>query len=124
LIFTPKGEPQKGFLRLPELFNLDFAAEMVTLSACQTGLGNSQPGEGLVGMTRGLMYAGAKRVTVSLWDVPDIETAQLMQQFYRNLFDTKMSHSAALRSAQLQLFKEGKHPYFWAAFELQGEWRN
>jgi tetratricopeptide (TPR) repeat protein len=126
-LYTPNGEPQKGFLRLPDLFNLDLPTEMVTLSACQTGLGNSIPGEGLVGMTRGLMYAGAKRVTVSLWDVPDDETAQLMQQFYRNLFDskgTKMSHSAALRSAQLQMWQQGIHPYYWSAFVMQGEWRD
>jgi CHAT domain-containing protein/Tfp pilus assembly protein PilF len=126
-LYSPNGEPQRAFLRLPDLFNLDLPTEMVTLSACQTGLGNSVPGEGLVGMTRGLMYAGAKRVTVSLWSVPDDETAQLMQQFYRNLFDSKgakMSHSAALRSAQLQLWKQGLHPYYWSAFVMQGEWRN
>jgi CHAT domain-containing protein/tetratricopeptide (TPR) repeat protein len=125
-LYSPNGDPQKGFLRLPDLFNLDLPTEMVTLSACQTGLGNSIPGEGLVGMTRGLMYAGAKRVTVSLWDVPDAETAQLMQQFYRNLFTPSqpMGHSAALRSAQLQLWKQGLHPYYWSAFVMQGEWRN
>ncbi len=123
-LYDAKGQPQKGFLRLPELFNLDFPAEMVTLSACQTGLGTTQPGEGLVGMTRGLLYAGAKRVTLSLWNVPDNETAELMQQFYRNIWTHKMSHSEALRSAQLQMWKENKHSTTWAAFELQGEWRN
>jgi tetratricopeptide (TPR) repeat protein/CHAT domain-containing protein len=126
-LYNAKGEPQRAFLRLPDLFNLNLPTEMVTLSACQTGLGNSVPGEGLVGMTRGLMYAGAKRVTVSLWSVADQETAQLMQQFYRNLLDKnapKMTHSAALRSAQLQMWQQGIHPYYWSAFVMQGEWRN
>ncbi len=126
-LYNAKAAPQRAFLRLPDLFNLNLPAEMVTLSACQTGLGNSVPGEGLVGMTRGLMYAGAKRVTVSLWSVPDQETAQLMQRFYRNLLDQKgpkISHSAALRSAQLQMWKQGIHPYYWSAFVMQGEWRN
>jgi CHAT domain-containing protein len=122
--FDANGQPRKAFLRLPELFNLNLSAQMVTLSACQTGLGTNQPGEGLVGMTRGLMYAGTERVTVSLWNVPDSETAQLMQQFYQNLWTGKAGHVEGLRSAQLQMWKSGKHPYYWAAFGLQGEWRN
>lgn len=78
-------------------------------------------------MTRGLMYAGAKRVTVSLWNVPDQETAILMQDFYRSLFEQKgkkIPHSAALRSAQLQLWQQGVHPYYWSGFVMQGEWRS
>lgn len=122
--FDASGQPRKAFIRLPELFNLDLAAQMVTLSACQTGLGSNQPGEGLVGMTRGLMYAGAERVTVSLWNVPDLETAQLMEQFYKNLWVNKNGHVEGLRAAQLQMWNAGKHPYYWAAFGLQGEWQN
>jgi WD40 repeat protein/CHAT domain-containing protein/tetratricopeptide (TPR) repeat protein len=124
--FNKQGTPRKAFFRLPELFNLNLSAQMVTLSACQTGLGTNQPGEGLVGMTRGLMYAGAERVTVSLWNVPDQETAQLMEQFYQNLWLNKSSHVESLRSAQLKMWQQGqgKHPYYWAAFGLQGEWRN
>jgi CHAT domain-containing protein len=75
-------------------------------------------------MTRGLMYAGALRVAVSLWSVDDQATSDLMQDFYQNLWQTKQSHAASLRQAQLKLWKQGKAPYYWAAFTLQGEWRN
>jgi CHAT domain-containing protein len=75
-------------------------------------------------MTRGLMYAGALRVSVSLWNVDDQTTSDLMQQFYKNLWQSKMSHAASLRQAQLALWKQGKAPVYWAAFTLQGEWRN
>jgi CHAT domain-containing protein len=97
---------------------------MVVLSACETGLGETVPGEGLIGMTRGLMYAGALRVNVSLWKVDDKATAELMQDMYTQLWRTRQSHAASLRTAQLNLWQQGKHPYFWAAFTLQGEWRN
>jgi CHAT domain-containing protein/Flp pilus assembly protein TadD len=122
--YDSQGRDRKGYLRLPELFNLNLSAELVILSACQTGLGNDVPGEGSVGMTRGLMYAGALRVSSTLWKVDDKATAELMEEFYKNLWQSKKSHAAALRSAQLKLWKEGKVPAFWAAFILQGEWRD
>ncbi len=122
--FTAQGQIQKSYLRLPELFNLNLPTEMIVLSACETGLGKDVPGEGLVGMTRGLMYAGALRVSVSLWKVDDAATAQLMQQLYQALWQSKKSHAAALRDAQLKLWNEGTHPYYWSAFTLQGEWLN
>jgi CHAT domain-containing protein len=75
-------------------------------------------------MTRGLMYAGALRVSVSLWSVDDKSTSDLMQDFYTNLWQSKQSHAAALRQAQLKLHQQGLAPYYWAAFTLQGEWRN
>ena len=122
--FDVQGRDRKAYLRFPDLFNLNLPAELVVLSACQTGLGNNVPGEGLVGMTHGLMYAGALRVSLSLWNVDDRATSDLMQQFYKNLWQSKMSHAASLRQAQLSLWKQGKAPVYWAAFTLQGEWRN
>ena len=78
-----QGKPQDGFLRALEIYNLNLPAELVVLSACQTGLGKEIKGEGLVGLTRGFMYAGARRVVVSLWNVNDKATADLMTKFYR-----------------------------------------
>lgn len=120
-----KGAPQNGFLRAHEIFNLKLPAELVVLSACQTGLGKEVRGEGLVGLTRGFMYAGAPRVVVSLWSVSDRATAELMVRFYRGMLKEKMRPAAALRAAQVSLMKEKKWeaPFYWAAFTLQGEWK-
>ena len=120
-----KGQPQDGFLRAHEIYNLTLPAELVVLSACQTGLGKEIKGEGLEGLTRGFMYAGARRVVVSLWNVNDKATADLMQRFYRGMLREKQSPSAALRKAQAEMWqqKQWQSPYYWAAFVLQGEWR-
>ncbi|MBI4751230.1 MAG: CHAT domain-containing protein [Acidobacteria bacterium] len=120
-----KGEPQDGFLRALEIFNLNLPAEMVVLSACQTGLGKEIKGEGVVGLTRGFMYAGAKRVVVSLWSVSDKATADLMTRFYQKIFREGMPPAAALRAAQLELWQSEKWraPFFWAPFVIQGEWK-
>jgi CHAT domain-containing protein/uncharacterized protein HemY len=121
-----KGAPQNGFLLAPEIYNLRLpSTELVVLSACQTGLGKEIKGEGLVGLTRGFMYAGAPRVVVSLWSVSDQATAELMTRFYQGMLNGKLSPAAALRAAQVSLWKEKnwQAPYYWAAFALQGEWR-
>jgi CHAT domain-containing protein/Tfp pilus assembly protein PilF len=120
-----KGKPQDGFLRAHEVFNLKLAAELVVLSACQTGLGKEVKGEGLVSLTRGFMYAGAPRVVVSLWNVSDQATAELMTRFYRGMLKEGLRPAAALRAAQVSLLKERRweSPFYWAAFSLQGEWR-
>ncbi|XZN92274.1 MAG: CHAT domain-containing protein [Microcoleus sp.] len=120
-----KGNPLNGFLRLTDIFNLKLAAELVVLSACQTGLGQNIQGEGMVGLTRGFMYAGAQRVVVSLWSVDDEGTATLMSNFYQGMLQKGLTPAAALRGAQLELWKQEKwhSPYYWAAFTLQGEWR-
>ncbi|MBD2578332.1 CHAT domain-containing protein [Oscillatoria sp. FACHB-1406] len=117
--------PQDGFLRLGDIFNLNLPAELVVLSACQTGLGNDVGGEGMVGLTRGLMYAGARRVVVSLWSVNDTATSELMARFYRKMLSEGMNPVAALRSAQLEMWQtqQWSAPYYWAAFTAQGEWR-
>jgi CHAT domain-containing protein len=119
-----QGRSQEGFLRSHEVFNLRLGAELVVLSGCRTGLGKEVKGEGLYGMTRGFMYAGSKRVLVSLWDVQDQATARLMTDFYRGLLGPKRSNTAAaLRAAQIAIWREGRWqaPYYWAGFVLQGE---
>ncbi|HWQ31896.1 MAG TPA: CHAT domain-containing tetratricopeptide repeat protein [Blastocatellia bacterium] len=120
-----QGRAQDGFLRANEIFNLNLPAELVVLSACQTGLGKEVKGEGLVGLTRGFMYAGAKRVIVSLWNVNDKATSELMTQLYRQMLRSGETPAAALRRAQLALWKQKQWqaPCYWAAFILQGEWK-
>jgi CHAT domain-containing protein len=125
-LIDKQGKPaDKGYLRLGDIFNLDFAADLIVLSACETGLGKDVNGEGLVGLTRGLMYAGAERVAVSLWQVDDAGTAELMQEFYTQMLKQGKSPTAALRAAQLKLWENSswQNPYYWSAFTLQGEWR-
>jgi CHAT domain-containing protein/Tfp pilus assembly protein PilF len=119
------GAPQDGFLRAHEIYNLNLPAELVVLSACQTGLGKEIKGEGLVGLTRGFMYAGAARVVVSLWNVNDKATSELMAKFYRKMLKDRQRPAAALRAAQVEMWRspQWQSPYFWAAFTLQGEWR-
>lgn len=120
-----EGKPQDGFLRAHEIYNLNLPAELVVLSACETGLGRDLRGEGLEGLTRGFMYAGARRVVVSLWNVNDKATAELMGRFYRGMLREKKTPAAALRTAQMEMSrqKQWQSPYYWAAFVLQGEWR-
>jgi CHAT domain-containing protein/uncharacterized protein HemY len=120
-----QGNGVDGFLRLHDIFNLQLNAQVVVLSACQTGLGDSIRGEGLVGLTRGFMYAGTPRLVVSLWNVDDNATAGLMSKFYGKLLSQGLTPAQALREAQLEMLasEEWKSPYFWAAFTLQGEWR-
>ena len=124
-MFDERGQPQDGFLRAHEIFNLKLPADLIVLSACQTGLGKEVKGEGLVGLTRGFMYAGAPRVVVSLWNVSDVGTAELMTRFYRGMFIEKLPPSKALQVAQVAMFNEKRlsSPFFWGAFTLQGEWR-
>jgi CHAT domain-containing protein len=120
-----KGRPQEGFLELQDIYNLDLPVELVVLSACETGLGKEIDGEGLVGLTRGFMYAGASRVIASLWKVSDVATARLMAYLYQSMQQKGMAPAAALRSAQIQMLKQKRWtpPYYWAAFQIHGEWR-
>jgi len=117
---------QDGFLRTDEIFNLRLGSPLVMLSACETGLGKEKRGEGVMGLTRAFMYAGAPTVGVSLWSVADKSTADLMTDFYRRLLaadDT--SPSGALRQAQLSMITAKKYsaPFYWAPFVLVGDWR-
>jgi CHAT domain-containing protein/tetratricopeptide (TPR) repeat protein len=120
-----EGKPQDGFLRLHEIYNLQLNADLIVLSACETGLGKEIKGEGLIGLTRGFMYSGAPRVVASLWNVDDFATAELMKLFYQRMLKDGMSAGAALRVAQLELSgqKRWASPYFWAGFVLHGEWK-
>ncbi|MDX6613027.1 MAG: hypothetical protein QOD75_2213, partial [Blastocatellia bacterium] len=120
-----QGKPQDGFLRTNDIYKLKLPAELVVLSACQTGLGQEIKGEGLVGLTRGFMYAGAARVVVSLWNVNDKATADLMTKFYEKMLQQGERPAAALRAAQVEMWqqKRWQSPYYWAAFTMQGEWR-
>jgi CHAT domain-containing protein/Tfp pilus assembly protein PilF len=120
------GQPQEGFLRLQDIYNLKLPAELVVLSACETGLGKEIKGEGLIGLTRGFMYAGAPRVVASLWKVDDRATSELMKRFYQGVLGREALRPAgALRQAQLSIWREKQwsDPYYWAAFVLQGEWK-
>jgi CHAT domain-containing protein len=118
------GKPQKGFLKLSDIFNMKLSAELVVLSACQTGLGKEIRGEGLVGLTRGFMYAGARSVLATSWKINDSATAELMSNFYRAMLKENRRPAEALRLAQLSLQQKRRwsNPYYWAGFMLQGEW--
>jgi CHAT domain-containing protein len=120
-----QGRPQNGFLRLYDIYNLKLGADLVVLSACQTALGKEINGEGIVGLTRGFMYAGAPRVVASLWRIDDRATAELMKRFYAGMLREKLRPAAALREAQVSMLKEKRWqaPYYWSAFTLQGEWK-
>lgn len=122
--FGPDGRPRDGFLRLQDIYGLRLPSELVVLSGCQTALGREVRGEGLVGLTRGFMYAGVPRVAASLWRVPDRATARLMERFYEGLLRDGLSAAAALRRAQLDVRAERRwsDPYYWAAFVLEGDW--
>jgi len=118
-----QGAEQDGFLWAHEVYNLRLPAEMVVLSGCRTGLGKEIKGEGLVGLTRGFMYAGSARVLVSLWDIDDEASAELMAHLYKAILTEHMTPAAALRAAQIKVSndKRWQAPYYWAAFVLQGE---
>src|SRR5262249_29123589 len=120
-----KGNPQSGFLRLRDMYNLSLSAELVVLSACDTALGKEVKGEGLMSMVRGFMYSGTPRVLASLLKVDDEATAELMKEFYKHLLQEAMTPAASLRQAQItQMQKKSRQsPYYWAGFQLQGEWK-
>jgi CHAT domain-containing protein len=119
------GSERPGYLGLSEIYGLRLPAELVVLSACETGLGRQVRGEGIVGLTRGFMYAGARRVVASLWKVDDRPTSELMTRYYARMLVGGKAPSRALREAKLELLRatNWKAPYYWAAFQLYGEWR-
>ncbi|MEP6742300.1 MAG: CHAT domain-containing tetratricopeptide repeat protein [bacterium] len=118
-----QGRPQNGFLSLSDIYNLHLPADLIVLSACQTAIGKEVKGEGIIGLTRGFMYAGAPRVMATLWKVDDAATAEMVKRFYRALLVEKLPPAAALQAAQLQMSKHRlwSSPYYWAGFVLQGE---
>jgi CHAT domain-containing protein len=129
------GRPVDGFLHEHEVFTMRLPCKLVVLSACETALGPEISGEGIAGITRAFMYAGARQIMVSLWQVADRGTAELMQHFYQGLIDEGMAPPAALRAAQIAMLGHEQDPgsspgaagrgarsapYFWAGFVLQG----
>jgi CHAT domain-containing protein len=119
------GSPRNGFLGLEDVYNLSLPVDLVVLSACATGLGTEVTGEGLIGLTRGFMHAGATRVVASLWNIDDWATAELMARFYQAMVRNGLPPAAALRRAQLELRRTPRWspPYYWAAFALHGDWK-
>jgi CHAT domain-containing protein len=117
------GAPRDGFLRLHEIYNLGLDAGLVVLSACETGAGKDVRGEGLLGITRGFMYAGVPQLVVSLWKVEDRSTAELMKRFYHQLLEKGHPPAEALRQAQLSMLGEPEWsaPRNWAGFIFQGD---
>ena len=130
----PAEGQANGLLQAWEIFEqMRIDADLVTLSACETGLGKEMGGEGLVGLTRAFQYAGARSVLASLWSVGDESTAELMTRFYGQLKAGKTKDDA-LRAAQLELIRRRpatgtavtsnvSHPFHWAAFQLIGDWK-
>ncbi|PYQ81149.1 MAG: hypothetical protein DMG01_04745 [Acidobacteria bacterium] len=123
-LFNRNGESQDGFLRLHDIHNLNIPADLVVLSACSTALGTEVVGEGLIGLVRGFMYAGAASVVASLWPVDDEATSELMARFYRQMFVRHLTPPAALRAAQLEMVRDNRwsEPFYWASFTIQGRW--
>lgn len=118
IALAPSGK-DNGFLTASEILNLRLNSELVVLSACNTGRGRIS-GDGVIGLSRALITAGTSSVVVSLWSVPDIETAKLMTFFYQSL-EKNSDKAAALRQAMLETMKEDSLPLSWAAFTLIGE---
>jgi len=123
-VFLGKSEQEDGNLFAGEIYNLRLNADLVTLSACEVGLGKLTKGEGLIGLSRAFLYAGAKNLVVSLWKVSDESTARLMINFYTNHLTYKqLSYGQAMRQAKLSLIQDKSYarPYYWAAFIVLGK---
>lgn len=118
------NQPLTGFVGLSDIYKLNAPVDLVVLSACRTALGKESRGEGLIGMTRGFMYAGASSVLASLWQVDDAASAELMKYFYTFLLRDEMTPPAALRTAQNKIRSQPKwrSPYYWAGFTIQGDY--
>jgi len=124
VVLTLDTDPDEdGFLEVSEISELDLDCDLVVLSACQTGRGQLLSGEGIVGLSRAFLYAGARAVVVSHWNVSDISTGQLMESFYRHL-TVGIGNAAALRETKLEMLKserETRHPYYWSSFVIIGK---
>jgi CHAT domain-containing protein len=120
LVLAQTGDTgEDGFLTMSEVAELKIGAKMVVLSACDTGLGEDVPGEGLVGLARAFLFAGARSLVVSLWGVGDSTTALLMDRFYAGILESGLSPAKALRQARLEVLS--RHPFHWGGFVLVGE---
>ena len=121
VLSTDSQKKEDGILYSEEIYNLDFNADLIVLSACESGLGEVVKGEGIIGFTRGFMYSGARNIIVSLWRVLDKPTSELMIKLYKKIL-SGMSYAESLRDAKLETIKNGQYsaPYFWAPFVLIG----
>jgi len=124
-LFDRAGRRQDGFLRLREIYNLKLSADLVVLSACDSALGKDIKGEGIVGLTRGFMYAGTQRVLATLWEVDDEATSELMKWFYVGMLQKHNTPALSLREAQMEVRQQErwKSPFYWGAFVIEGDWR-
>jgi CHAT domain-containing protein len=119
------GKDENGYLSAQDIYEQHLSAELVVLSACDSGLGPTLRGEGVVGLARAFLHAGAARVVSSLWKVDDEATSELMRHFYDGMLRDRKPPAAALRYAQLQMMRQKRwsEPFYWAGFVLNGEWR-
>ncbi len=117
-LLLSKDDINDGVLTADELYSMKLNADLVTLSACETGLGEINQGDDVIGLTRGFLYAGAQSIVASLWKVDDMATAYLMKQFYSNL--QSQNKREALRQAQIKTMKQFPQPYFWSSFQIIG----
>ncbi|MEK7725153.1 MAG: CHAT domain-containing protein, partial [Acidobacteriota bacterium] len=124
-LYDKYGNKQNGFLSLNDIYNLNFASDLVVLSACQTALGKDVRGEGLIGMSRGFLYAGSNRIIASLWKVDDAATSEFMKRFYTNHLQKGLQASKALQQTKIEMknIKRYESQYYWAAFTLMGDWQ-
>ena len=124
--YTRRGGPRPGWFTAKDVREIELRADIVVLSACQTGLGKEVRGEGLVGLSKSVLAAGASSVVASLWNVDDRATAALMDRFYGEMLDHGRPPAEALRLAQLSLRNERRwsSPYYWGGFVIQGDWLN
>jgi len=118
LLLASEGK-EDGRLKVGEIFSLNLKADMVVLSACETGLGKISSGDEIIGLTRAFIYAGTASIVTTLWKVNDRSSYELMREFYQHLKTSKKSE--ALRQAQLRTMKEFPEPFYWAAYQLTGE---
>jgi CHAT domain-containing protein/tetratricopeptide (TPR) repeat protein len=120
-----QGHGSNGLLQLHDIYGLRLNADLVVLSACQTGIGENLSGEGFVGLTQGFLYAGSRSIVVSLWQVEDNTAATLMTNFYHAMLKEGEAPAVALRRAKLTMYRQGalQSPYYWSAFVIQGEFR-
>ena len=124
-LYDQQGHQQNGFVQIQDIYDLKLNASVVVLSACQTGLGKNVKGEGMTGLPRAFMMAGARRVVASLWKVDDDATTELMMRFYKQIFEHGRSPAAALRAAQLEIsaYPKWKDPIYWAGFFITGDFQ-
>jgi CHAT domain-containing protein len=121
VLSTSGDEREDGFVQVREIYNLSLNADLVSLSACQTGLGQYVQGEGIEGLNRAFFYAGASSVMTSLWSINDQASAQLMERFYFHLRN-RSNIMDALQTAKIEMIRSGvlSHPYYWGAFLITG----